>query len=223
MKESRGEKMAGFFISFEGIDKSGKSTQAMLLAEDLYDRGYDVLVTSEPGATQLGVHLRALMRNWSKKTLGMNVLDGRAEMFLFSADRAQHVHEVIMPALNEGKVVISDRYVDSTWAYQGYGRGVDVRNWDVIQDVATGGVMPDQTFWMDVDVETARQRGLGVGWDRWDHIEMEGGEFFERVRQGFKRIWEMNSRRIFRVDGARGVGVVFEDVKKKIESHIYFG
>lgn len=214
--------MAGLFISFEGIDKSGKSTQAGMLVEELQRRGYDVVATYEPGSTELGRKIRHLVLNWKPH----GEIHAGAEMFLFAADRAQHVNEVIRPALNAGKVVISVRYVDSTLAYQGYGRGLNLHDLNAIQNVAMGGLMPAITVWMDVDLQTARKRGWGIGADRVsrpfvvDRIEAEDKAFFRRVRQGYEARCKAEPNRIFRVDGARSVSDVFEDVKKGVANRM---
>ncbi len=203
------EQMSDFFISFEGIDKSGTSTLARLLVDYLRNSGHDVVPTYEPGSTELGGEIRHLVLDWKPQ----GEIDATAEMFLFAADRAQHVNEVIRPSLNAGKVVISDRYVDSTLAYQGYGRGLNFNDLRMIQNVATGGLMPAITIWLDVDLQTARKRGWGTGGDR---IESEDEAFFQRVRQGFKETYKSEPDRIFRVDGSRPISDVFEDVKKAV-------
>lgn len=201
--------MSGIFISFEGIDQSGKSTQAKKLYDYLRKCGRKVVFTHEPGKTELGQGIRNLVLG--RKSEGK--IDATAEMFLFAADRAQHVNEVIRPSLDAGKVVISDRYVDSTLAYQGYGRGLNLNDLRMIQNVATGGLMPVVTIWLDVDLQTARKRGWGIGADR---IEKEDEAFFQRVRQGFAAGYKSEPNRIFRVDGSRPINDVFEDVKKVV-------
>ena len=201
--------MSGIFISFEGIDQSGKSTQAKKLYDYLRKCGRKVVFTHEPGKTELGQEIRNLVLG--RKSEGK--IDATAEMFLFAADRAQHVNEVIRPSLDAGKVVISDRYVDSTLAYQGYGRGLNLNDLRMIQNVATGGLMPAITIWLDVDLQTARKRGWGIGADR---IEKEDKAFFQRVRQGFAAGYKSEPNRIFRVDGSRPISDVFEDVKKVV-------
>lgn len=214
--------MAGLFISFEGIDKSGKSTLARMLVDYLREGGRDVVITYEPGSTELGRKIRHLVLNWKPH----EKIHAGAEMFLFAADRAQHVNELIRPALAKGKVVISVRYVDSTLAYQGYGRGLNLHDLNAIQNVATGGLMPDITVWMDVDLQTARNRGGGIGADRVsrpfvvDRIEAEDEAFFRRVRQGYEARCKAEPNRIFRVDGARPVSDVFEDVKKGVANRM---
>lgn len=201
--------MSGLFISFEGIDKSGTSTLAKLLVDHLRSSGRDVVPTYEPGSTELGGEIRHLVLDWKPQ----GEINATAEMFLFAADRAQHVNEVIRPSLDAGKVVISDRYFDSTLAYQGYGRGLNLNDLRMIQNVATGGLMPDITIWIDVDLQTARKRGWGTGADR---IEKEDEAFFQRVRQGFAAGYKSEPDRIFRVDGSQPISHVFEDVKKAV-------
>lgn len=214
--------MAGLFISFEGIDKSGKSTQAKKLVEYLQGRGYDVVATYEPGSTELGQKIRHLVLDWKPH----GDIDAGAEMFLFAADRAQHVNTLIRPALAKGKVVISVRYVDSTLAYQGYGRGLNLRDLNAIQKVATGGLMPDITVWVDVDLRTARERGWGTGADRVsrpfvaDRIEAENEAFFRSVQQGYEAICKAEPNRVFRVDGTRSVSDVFEAIKKGVANRM---
>ncbi len=205
--------MSGFFISFEGIDKSGKSTQAKLLVDHLQDSGHNVVATYEPGSTELGGEIRRLVLDWKPR----DKIDASTEMFLFSADRAQHVNELIQPSLDAGKVVISTRYVDSTLAYQGYGRGLNLHDLRAIQNVATGGLKPDITIWVDIDLQTARKRGWGTGADR---IEAEDEAFFYRVRRGFAALCKSESNRIFRVDGTRPISDVFEDVKKVVANRM---
>ncbi len=210
--------MSGIFISFEGIDKSGKSTQAEKLAGHLRERGHEVVLTYEPGGTDLGQEIRRLVLE--NKSRGE--IDATAELFLFSADRAQHVNELIRPSLDAGKVVISDRYVDSTLAYQGYGRGLDLDDLRMIQNVATGGLKPDITIWLDVDSQTAQKRELQRLPLFLHLIELMDRDdvFSQSVRQGFESIWESEPDRIFRVDGTRSISAVFKDVEKVVVNQI---
>jgi len=224
--------MSGLFISFEGIDKSGKSTQAKNLDDYLKKRGYEVVFTYEPGGTDLGQEIRSLvLKRKSQDEIDTTAaeIDATAEMFLFSADRAQHVNEVIRPSLDAGKVVISDRYVDSTLAYQGYGRGLNLNDLRMIQNVATGGLKPDITIWIDVDLQTVQKRGFPLLQKLpsfSDRIESEDRadkgrkSFFQRVRQGFKEAYQSEPDRIFRVDGTRSVDAVFKDVKREVINRI---
>lgn len=186
----------GFFITFEGIDKSGKSTQLELLAQRLREDGHEVVLTHEPGGTPLGREIRRLALDPTPVV----AVHPMAEMFLFAADRAQHIAEVIRPALTQGKTVISDRFVDSTIAYQGYGRERDTAQLQAVQAIATGGLKPDLTVLVDLDVATSRKRYGDEGFDR---LERETDAFFERVRSGFLALGEAEPDRIFRVDGRR--------------------
>ncbi len=213
--------MSGFFISFEGTDKGGKSTQAKLLFDHLQERGYEVVLTYEPGDTDLGQGIRRL----ALEKQSQDEIDAIAEMFLFSADRAQHVNELIRPSLDAGKVVVSDRYVDSTLAYQGYGRGLDLDDLRMIQNVATGGLKPDITIWLDVDLQTVQKRKMRLQQSQvqqlplfLDRIELKERDevFSQRVQQGFKEVYKSEPDRIFRVDGTQSIGAVFKDVKKVV-------
>lgn len=168
--------MTGYFVAFEGIDKSGKSTQADRLADELNRDGRTVTLTREPGGTELGRGIRRLLLEEPGD------VDPLAELFLFTADRAQHVASVIRPSLDQGHVVISDRFSGSTIAYQGYGRGLDVGDLKRFQRLATGGVTPDLTIVVDVDVQTSRSRKES---DIADRVESDDDSFFERVRQGY--------------------------------------
>ena len=184
--------MAGLFITFEGIDRSGKTTQAERLVERLRAEGRAVVLTLEPGGTGLGRRVRSLV------LARRSEVDPAAEMLLFAADRAQHVNTVIRPALMQGKVVVSDRYVDSTVVYQGYGRGLELNRIQAVQEVATAGLRPDLTVWIDMDLETAKQRWIPGDADR---LEAAGDAFFHKVSKGYRRMWLAEPERVFRVDG----------------------
>lgn len=173
------------FITFEGIEGSGKSTALNLLAEHLQNKGYSVLTTREPGGCSLGRRLRALLLDARNDSLR-----SRAELFLFLADRAQHVGEIIRPALDEGQIVLCDRYVDSTLAYQGHGRGMDTDQLAVVNDLAIGGLMPHLTLLLDLPIGTGLLRagkrnqedGTAITEGR---FESESQEFHRRVRHGY--------------------------------------
>lgn len=160
----------GRLIAVEGIDGSGKSTQARSLAETL-----GAVLTHEPGATALGRELRALLLDWAGSTTA------RAEALLVAADRAQHVAEVISPALGAGRWVVTDRFSASTLAYQGYGRGLDLEELRTLVSWAAGGLVPDLTILVDVTPELARERRGESG----DRLERLDAEFHERVRHGY--------------------------------------
>lgn len=176
------------FISFEGIDGSGKSTQVQRLARTLRERGRDVVLVREPGGTPLSEEIRALL-------LDPNALvSPHAELFLFTAARAQLVRDVIQPVLEAGSVVIADRYTDSTLAYQGAGRGVcDVQTLRLIQSCATRGLEPDLTLLFDLDpaLALARRSRRGEGQDR---MEQSDPDFYRRVRDGYLAIARHEAR-----------------------------
>lgn len=191
------------FISFEGIEGSGKSTAQRLLAEHLQGLGYDPLLTREPGGCALGRSLRPILLD--ARTRG---LSSRAELYLFLADRAQHVAEVIRPALEAGQTVLCDRYADSTLAYQGYGRGLDPEHLRRINDMATGGLMPDLTLLLDLPVHCGleraglrnREEGTVLSEGRFD---AESLEFHGRVRQGYRSLAAEEPERFAIIDAAQ--------------------
>lgn len=184
--------MDGYFLTFEGIDGCGKSTHAQLLAETLTRAGREVVLTREPGATALGRQL------WSALFEADGPVSDAAELLLFAADRAQHVSEIILPALQQGKVVISDRYADSTRAYQGSGRGVDRALLERAIALATEGLEPHLTILIDVDIAEARARAHALP----DRMERESDAFFERVRSGFENLARACPGRISTVDAS---------------------
>lgn len=179
------------FLTFEGIEGCGKSTQAQRLCERL---SREALLTCEPGGTALGRSIRELLLEPSR-----GAMSPVSEALLYLADRAQHVAEVIRPALEQGRVVISDRYVDSTLAYQGYGRGLPMDLLLAVAELATGGLQPDLTLFLDVPVDLGLQRVGKRG--RHDRLESERVEFHERVRQGYLDLIRRHPRRWALVDG----------------------
>ena len=190
------------FVSFEGIDASGKTTVMHLLAAELASLGHTVLETREPGGCDLGVRLRSIVLD--ERTAG---LSPRAELFLFLADRAQHVETVIAPGSAEG-IVLCDRYTDSTLAYQGYGRGLPLEELVLLNRQATGGLVPDLTFLFDLPVETALARmGRRHGAEGEGRFDRETVGFHERVRAGYLALARREAR--FRViDAAQPVETV---------------
>jgi dTMP kinase len=168
----------GLFITFEGPEGSGKSTHAKRVSEQLLSSGYRVVRTFEPGDTFLGEKIRNILLD--KDDVSVSEI---AELFLFEADRAQHVKEVIVPAIQDKKIVICDRFNTATFAYQGYGLGLDMKKISAIDKVATGPLVPDLTVLFDVDVQTGLKRAGKTG--AADKIEKRGLEFHEKVRQGY--------------------------------------
>ena len=191
--------MRGKFITFEGIDGSGKSTQLRMLASELRLRGFDVLTTMEPGGTPLGRRLREAFLETEETVAPL------AELLLFAADRAQHVNFLVKPALETGKIVISDRYADATAAYQGAGRGFEEQTINQVIMLATGGLKPDLTLFFDISVGEAisRTNSRSGGGERKNRMDSETVEFYERVRRAYLQIAESEPGR-FRVIDASG-------------------
>ena len=197
----------GRFITFEGPDGSGKSTQIRFLQRRLRQAGLKVIQTREPGGTVLGKHLRTLLLD----ARGMR-LSPRAEAMLLSADRAQHVTRVIEPALTSGSIVVCDRYVDSTIAYQGYGSGLPVGELESLSEVATGGLMPDLTILIDVTTEIglARRRASHrTQAGELNRLDRRDRAYHERVREGYLMIARMHRERVVLVDGTQPPEQVF--------------
>jgi dTMP kinase len=176
------------FISFEGLDFSGKSTQVGLLSSELQRRHVRVLVLREPGGTAIGELMRAQLLD--RKNSG---LTEAGELFLFSASRSQLVQEVIRPALENRTVVICDRYVDSTTAYQGYGRQIPLDHIAAVNRLATAGLVPDKTYYLDIPLDEIERRAVARAATR-DRMESNGPEFFARVREGFLALAKADSR-----------------------------
>lgn len=190
--------MAGAFITFEGIDGCGKSTQVRLLASELRVRGVPVVATREPGGTPLGQKLRAALLDVQEQ------VDPLTELLVFAADRAQHVRRHLLPALEQNQVVLSDRYADATVAYQGAGRGFDPKLIAEIVELATGGLQPDLTLLFDLSVaESAVRTRKRVKAKRTDRLDIEDAEFHTRVRNAYVEIARASPER-FRIIDARG-------------------
>jgi dTMP kinase len=190
--------VGGLFVTFEGIDRSGKSTQARLLCDALGDRA---LAVRDPGGTRAGEELRVLLKDPDAQ------LGARAEALLFAAARAQTVEEVIRPALEAGRVVVSDRFVDSSLAYQGAVRGLGVEAVAAVNEFATGGLKPDRTFLLAIDPDAAAARGAED-----DRFEREGVELQRRVQTAFEELAESEPGRWRRVEADRDPEAVHADV-----------
>lgn len=210
------------FISLEGGDGTGKTTQLKALEKHLLSRGQACLVTREPGGTALGRLIRRVLLE-----TGGQPVTSPAELFLYLADRAQHVQEVILPALKAGRIVICDRYTDSTLAYQGYGRGLDLELLRRLNDIANSGVQPDLTLLLDCPVELGlsrtAQRRLDAGAEgrnREDRFERETLVFHERVRAGFLELARREPNRFRVIDGTRPVGEVAQQIKTIVDEKL---
>ncbi|MBI3800329.1 MAG: dTMP kinase [Deltaproteobacteria bacterium] len=209
--------MAGFFISFEGIEGSGKSTQVALLAQALRSQGYDVVVTREPGGTAVGQVLRRLLLESTSAPLAPG-----AELYLMLADRAQHIQEIIAPALRANKIVLSDRFVDSTTAYQGYGRGVELGLLAQLNAFACSECMPALTLVLDLPVseglKRVRQRQSGT--EGTDRFEAESVAFHERVQAGYLAVARSDSQRVRLLDAMRSVEVIHQEILAVVQGRL---
>lgn len=203
--------MSGVFITFEGVEGCGKSTQVRLLAEALHKAGRRVHVTREPGGTHIGESIRAILLDAAN-----TVMCKETEVLLYAASRAQHVSEVIRPKLAEGLVVISDRYADATAAYQGAARGFTPAQLKSLHTLATGDLRPHITIILDVPVADglARvlQRSIEAGTRAYDRLEAESIDFHERVRAAYLALAQEDPKRIRVLDGRRSVSDIHNDI-----------
>ena len=197
----------GLFITFEGADGCGKTTQIRLLDEYLRTKGKTTLLTREPGAKGLGVKLREILLNYEGE------VSPNCESFLFLADRAQHVDCIITPALKEGKIVLCDRHTDSTAAYQGYGRGINLEEIKKLNEIAVSGLKPDLTIVFDIDIETSLSR---VGNEK-DRMEAAGIDFFNRVRNGYLEIAKQEPDRVKIINASDTIDNIHKKVVELVE------
>jgi dTMP kinase len=193
--------LASAFITFEGIDGCGKSTQLRMLASELRLRGREVIATREPGGTPLGTRIRQLLLDSEEQ------VDPLAELLLYAADRAQHVRQLVRPALDTGHVVLSDRYADATIAYQGGGRGFPSTLIHEVVALATGGLMPDMTLIFDLPIaeSRARDKRRNDGGDTDDRLDAETDEFRARVRAAYLQIAAAEPERVRVIDASRSI------------------
>lgn len=191
--------MTGLFITFEGGDGAGKSTQAELLGAWLEERGHEVVRTREPGGTRLGAEVRQLLLHGGD---AVGDVDPRAEALLYAADRAQHVAKVVRPALERGAIVVQDRYIDSSLAYQGAGRVLDLDEVRRISEWAAGGLWPHLTVLLDLDLDAAAERRRARGGAA-DRLEAEAAEFHAAVRTGFLALAQADPDRYLVLDAAQ--------------------
>ncbi len=198
----------GLFITFEGADGCGKTTQIELLDKYLQEKGYKTLLTREPGAKGLGEKLRDILLNYDGD------VSSRCESFLFLADRAQHIDCIIKPAIADGKIILCDRHTDSTVAYQGYGRGLNIEEIKHLNAIATDGLKPDLTIIFDIDVETSMQR---VGKEK-DRMESSGLEFFNRVRNGYLEIAKQDPKRVKVISSSDTIENIHNKVIELVEN-----
>ena len=202
--------MRGVLISLEGIEGSGKTTQSRMLAEHLRRAGHQVVETVEPGGTRIGLKVRELLLE--PEHTEMHHL---TELLLYNAARVQHLQEVILPAIERGEIVVTDRFSDSTMAYQGFGRGIDPQLIASIDSIATGGLKPDLTLLLDTDVESGLSRNRSA--QKVDRFELEEVAFHERVRKGFIQIATHEPGRVRIIDCGEGIGRVHQEVVKNVD------
>ena len=198
------------FITFEGADGCGKTTQIELLDKYLQEKGFKTLVTREPGAKGLGEKLREILLNYDGE------VSPNCESFLFLADRAQHVDCVIKPALKKGIIVLCDRHTDSTVAYQGYGRQLDIEQIKKLNKIAVNSLKPNLTIVFDIDIETSMQR---VGKTK-DRMESAGSEFFNRVRNGYLAIAKEEPNRVKVINSADTIENIHKQVVGLVKKSI---
>ncbi len=203
----------GSFITLEGVEGCGKSTQTSLLAAALRADNKKVLTTAEPGGSVLGKELRRIL----KESAGMRI-SPFAELFLFLSDRAQHVEEIIRPAIEEGMIVLSDRFTDSTIVYQGYGRGLDLDMLKKLNKLASSDIKPDLTIVLDCDVRVGLERhGKREQESRECRFHMESLDFHDRVRKGYMEMAKQEPGRFRIVDASRAIDEVRESVKNAVK------
>jgi dTMP kinase len=206
------------FITFEGPEGSGKTTQIELLSEYLEEKGYPVLATREPGGTSIGNQIRAIL-------LAPHNADmlPASEALLFSAARAQIVHQVIRPHLAQGHIVLCDRYADSTMAYQGYGHGLELEMLRAITALATGGLKPDLTVYLDIDVEGGLQRKLAahkMGNAEWNRIDRQVAAFHRRVREGYLKMAAGEPDRWLLIDATQHLEAIQASIRAGVEAKL---
>jgi len=202
------------FITLEGPEGSGKTTQMRPLAEWLRARGYGVVLTREPGGTDIGEQVRTVLHDPDNAAM-----DARTEILLYSASRAQHVAQLVQPALAAGKIVISDRYADSTLAYQGYGRGLDLEVLRTITAFATGGLTPDLTLYLDTAPEEGLRRKRAGGGE-WNRLDAETLGFHQRVRAGYLELAKREPGRWVVIDGGLSVEEVQAEIRAQVQERL---
>jgi len=205
-----------YFITFEGPEGGGKTLQAARLVDELKKRGFDALLTREPGGTPISDQIRQVLGN-----LDNTAMDPRTEFLLFSAARAQHVQQVIQPHLDGGGVVVCDRYFDSSLAYQGFGHQLDLGTLREVTRLATNGLTPDLTLLLDIPVEQGLdRRQRGGDWNRLDAYELV---FHKRVRQGYAQLAAEEPQRWVVIDAAREMDAVWADIVTAVEGRLVQG
>jgi dTMP kinase len=197
------------FISFEGIEGSGKSTQVKLLADYLKAKNHKVLTTEEPGGTRVGSKIRTLLLDTK------NEMDPLTELILYNASRAEHIRELIYPSLSRNIIVITDRYSDSTLAYQGYARGIDLAVIKTLDEIVTSNLKPFLTFLLDMDVEEGLKRNKKA--KKEDRFELETIEFHSRVRAGYLQIAREEPNRVKVIPASDSIDIIHNKITATLE------
>lgn len=209
--------MSGYFITFEGVEGSGKSTVIGLIAERFEKAGVEVLVTREPGGTSISESVRNILLDPSNEEIS-----GKTELFLYLASRAQLVHEVIRPAIESGRTVLCDRFFDATTSYQGWARGIGEKRIAELNRIAVGDTVPDATYILDLPVEEGFRRGPerreATGTGAMDRLERESLDFHRMVREGYLRIAAREPERVTVIDASRDIQSVIFDISGNIKA-----
>lgn len=202
--------MAGKFITFEGPDGAGKSTIINLIGDYLEEKGIDFIMTREPGGTNIGEEIREIILDTKNTNMG-----AETEALLYAAARSQHIHEKIIPMLNEGKVVICDRFLLSSLAYQGVGRELGIENVKMVNDFGLRGIYPDLILFFHIDPEVTLKRKMNASGG--DRLEQEGNEFHKKVYEGYNDLLKKYPKNIKIIDARQGIKEVFKKSLEEIE------
>ena len=206
----------GLFITFEGNDGAGKTTICKMVQEALIQQGFEVVYTREPGGSQIAESIRNILLDVNNTNM-----DARTEAILYAASRRQHLVEIVQPALEAGKIVLCDRFIDSSLAYQGVGRDLGIEEIYALNQFAIGSMMPDKTIFLSVDIETGAKR-MNIRGDK-NRLDLEADTFHQKVRQGYETLLKMYPERIVKVDARGEVEEVFsltmEQIQKVIHSY----
>ncbi|MEK7165445.1 MAG: dTMP kinase [Patescibacteria group bacterium] len=209
----------GYFITFEGGEGAGKSIQVEILTSHLHEDNYPIVVTREPGGTRIGEQVRDITHSQENVDL-----ESTTEAYLMAAARAQHVSQIIEPALEAGKIVVCDRYVDSSIAYQGYGRKLGAATISQLNELAINGAIPNLTILLDIDTEKGLRRRHKSTKSK-DRLDVQQRDFYERVHRGYLELVENHPSRFVKVDASRSIEKVaveiWTEVKKRLDAHFH--
>ena len=200
----------GIFITFEGNDGAGKTTICKLVEKELIKKGYEVVYTREPGGSAIAESIRNILLDVKNTNM-----DARTEAILYAASRRQHLVDVVLPALKEKKIVLCDRFIDSSLAYQGVGRGLGIKEVYDLNQFAIDSFMPDKTIFLSVDIETGARR-MDLRGEK-NRLDLEKDSFHQKVRQGYEKLIEMYPSRIVKVDATGTIEEVLHSTMKEIE------